>query len=92
MNRTKRKNEKRRCMKKYQQLCYEIRERYKVKIIPVVIGCLGGGMKRHKDDVKELFKNGKELQWICREMQKTVVGKQDNHEKNTIWTIDMRCL
>ena len=62
-------------VKKYQQLCYEIRERrygYKVKIIPLVIGCLGGGMKRLKDDVKELLKNEKELQWICREMQKTV--------------------
>ena len=61
-------------IRKYQQLCYEIRERrdgYKVKIIPVVIGCLGGGMKRLKDDVKELFKNEKDLQWICREMQKT---------------------
>ena len=47
-------------MRKYQQLCYEIRERrdgYKVKITPVVIGCLGGEMKRLKDDVKELFKN-----------------------------------
>ena len=54
-------------MRKYQQLCYEIRERrdgYKVKIIPVVIGCLGGGMKRLKDDVKELFKNEKDLRWI----------------------------
>ena len=82
-------------MKKYQQLCYEIRERrygYKVKIIPLVIGCLGGGMKRLKDDVKELLKNEKELQWICREMQKTVVGKRNNYEKNIIWTIDMRCL
>ena len=54
-------------MRKYQQLCYEIRERrdgYKVKIIPVVIDCLGGGMKRLKDDVKELFKNEKDLRWI----------------------------
>ena len=61
-------------------------------ILTVVIGCLGGGMKRLKDDVKELFKNEKDLQWICREMQKTVMGKRDNYEKNTIWTIDMRCL
>ena len=43
-NKEKKREEK---VKKYQQLCYEIRERrdgYKVKIIPVVIGCLGGGM------------------------------------------------
>ena len=65
-------------MRKYQQLCYEIRERqdgYKVKIIPVV-GCLGGGMKKIKDDVKEL-KNEKDLQWICREMQKTVLWESE---------------
>ena len=45
-NKEKKREEK---MRKYQQLCYEIRERrdgYKVKIIPVVIGCLGGGVKR----------------------------------------------
>ena len=36
-------------IRKYQQLCYELRERrdgYKVKVIPAVIGCIGGGMKR----------------------------------------------
>ena len=40
LNKEKKQEEK---VKKYQQLCYEIRERrdgYKVKIIPVVIGCL----------------------------------------------------
>ena len=61
-NKEKKRGEK---MRKYQQLCYEIRERrdgYKVKIIPVVIGCVGGGMKKMKDDVKELFKNEKDLQ------------------------------
>ena len=55
-----------------------------MKIIPVVIGCLGGRMKRLKNDVKELFKNEKELQWICREMQDCVMGKRDIYEKNTI--------
>ena len=67
-------------MRKYQQLCYEMRERrngYKVKIIPLVIGCLGGGMKRLKDDVKELFKNEKDLQRICREMQRTVLWESE---------------
>ena len=91
-NKEKKREEK---MRKYQQLCYEIRERrdgYKVKIIPVVIGCLGGGMKKMKDDVKELFKHEKDLQWICREIKDCVMGKRDNYEKNTIWTIDMRSL
>ena len=33
-------------IRKYQQLCFELRERrgYMVKVIPLVIGCLGGGM------------------------------------------------
>ena len=39
----------------------------------MVIGCLGGGM----DGVKELFKNEKDLQWICREMQKTVLWESE---------------
>ena len=49
---------------KYQQLYYEIRERregYIVKMIPSVIGCLGGGMKQLKSDLKELLDNEKEL-------------------------------
>ena len=34
---------------KYQQLAFETRERrkeYKVKVIPIVIGCLGGGVEK----------------------------------------------
>jgi hypothetical protein len=62
--------------KKYQQPCYELRERrdgYKVKGIPAVICCLGRGMRRLKDDIRELFNNEKDLHWISREMQKTVL-------------------
>ena len=33
-----------------------------VKVIPSVIGCLGGGMKRLKEDIKELFSDEKELE------------------------------
>ena len=43
---------------KYQQLCYEIRKRregYTVRMIPSVIGCLGGGMNQLKRDLKELL-------------------------------------
>jgi hypothetical protein len=67
-------------IRKYQQLCYELRERrdgYKVKVIPAVIGCLGGGMKRLKDDIRELFNNEKDLHWISREMQKTVLWESE---------------
>ena len=75
-------------IRKYQQLCYKLRESrdgYKVKIIPVVNGCLGGGMKRLKDDIRELFNDEKHLHRISREMQKIVLW-----ESETI--IDIRCL
>ena len=75
MSLTRMENERRR---KYQQLCYELRERwdgYKVKIIPVVIGCLGGGMKRLKDDIRELFNDEKDLHGIRRELQRLYFGK-----------------
>ena len=42
-----------------------------------VIGCLGGGMKRLKDDIRELFNNEKDLHWISREMQKTVLWESE---------------
>ena len=57
-------------IRKFQQLCYGLRERrdgYKVKIIPVVIGYLGGGMKRLIDDIRELFNDEKDLHGIIKE-------------------------
>ena len=62
MNKEEKRTEK---IRKYQQLCYEIREGregYIVKMILSVIGCLGGGMKQLKSDLKELFDN--EKNWI----------------------------
>ena len=44
-------------------------------VIPAVIGCLG--MKRLKDDIRELFNNEKDLHWISREMQKTVLWESE---------------
>ena len=46
-------------IRKYQQLAYEIHERrqgYRVKVIPAVIGSLGGGIKTLRKDVSALFK------------------------------------
>ena len=67
-------------IRKYQQLCFELRERrkgYRVKVIPLVIGCLGGGMKKLKNDIRELFNNDKDLDRISREMQKTVLWESE---------------
>ena len=57
----------------------ELRERqkgYMVKVIPTIIECLGGGMKELKENIRPMFKynnNDKELEWVSREMQKTVL-------------------
>ena len=64
---------------KYNRLCSELRERqkgYTVKVIPTIIECLGGEMKELKENIRPMFKydnNDKELEWVSREMQKTVL-------------------
>ena len=44
---------------KTRKLCFELRERrgYTVKVTPTVIGCLGGGLKELKADIKSIFDN-----------------------------------
>ena len=64
---------------KYNRLCLELREQqegYTVKLIPAIIGCLGGVMKELKVSIRKIFEydnNDKELEWVSREMQKTVL-------------------
>ena len=68
-------------IRKYQQLCFELRERrvgFKVKVVPAVIGCLGGGMKMLKRDVNELFENETDMNQTIREMQKTVLWESES--------------
>ena len=63
---------------KYQQLVFEIREKrtgYLVEIIPFVIGCLGGGMKKLEDEMAKLIPE--EKQKITREMQKVVLMESE---------------
>ena len=65
-------------IRKYQQLCYKIRERsegYIVKMIPSVIGCLGGEMKQLKSGLKELFDNEKELVRLYMRCKRLFFGK-----------------
>ena len=65
-------------IKKYEQLCFELRERregcYTVKVIP---GCLGGGMKELKTDMRKIFEyeNEKEFYTTMRKMQRLCFGK-----------------
>ena len=46
-----------------------------VIVIPTFIGCLGGGIKELKANIKRIFDYhmNKELELIAREMQKTVL-------------------
>ena len=75
-NKIAKRNEK---IQKYQQLCFELRERrkgYKVKVIPTVIGCCGGGIKELKNDLKEIF-DEKEIEHLVYEMQKMVLWESE---------------
>ena len=61
-------------MQKYQQLAFEIRERrvgFMVEIVPLVVGCLGGGMEKLEEQIK-LIKEKSRQWWVVRKMQKTV--------------------
>ena len=66
-------------LSKYRQLAFETRERrpgYKVYVVPVIIGALGGGIKSLKSDLKRLFNersDEKLLNEIIAIMQKTVL-------------------
>ena len=51
-------------MRKYLQLCFEFRERrqgYMVKFVPVIIRCLGGGIKQLENYVRKIFGNEKQI-------------------------------
>ena len=69
---------------KYNRLCFELRERrdgYTVKVVPTIIGCLGGGMKELKESIRQIFEyenNDEEPEWISREMQKTVLWESES--------------
>ena len=69
---------------KYSRLYFELRERrqgYTVKVVPTIIGCLGGGMKELKESIRQIFEyenNDEEPEWISREMQKTVLWESES--------------
>ena len=81
-NRTKKRDDK---VTKYQQLCFEVRERREV--IPTIIGCLGGGMKEVRTNIKRILKNycdDNELDIIANEMQKTVLWESESIIRKTL--------
>ena len=64
---------------KYNRLWFELRERregYTAKVILTIIEYIGGGMKEVKQSIRQIFEydiNDKELEWVSKEMQKTVL-------------------
>ena len=61
---------------KYRQLAFETRERrpgYVIKVVPVIIDALGGGMKMLKTELKTVFKDQELVDNIAGEMQRTVL-------------------
>ena len=61
---------------KYRQLPFELREHraeYKIYVIPVVIGALGGGIKEVIHEVKKIFKQDDLSEKIVGEMQRTIL-------------------
>lgn len=67
-------------LNKYQQLAFETREKrlgFHVEIIPLVIGCLGGGIKKLQQQIKKLIPHEKDARWVVRTMQKTVLMESE---------------
>ena len=63
-------------MTKYRQLAFETRERrpsYKIYVVPVVVGALGGGIKELKVDLRKIFANTELIDKVAAMMQKTVL-------------------
>ena len=57
-----------------------------VKVIPLVIGCLGGGMGELKTSIKRIFYSitENELNKVAREMQKTVLWGGESIFRKTL--------
>ena len=61
---------------KYQQLVFETRENrvgYRVDVVPLVLGCLGGGIGKLWKNVQKVIETETETERIVKEMQKTVL-------------------
>ena len=66
---------------KYQQLAFEMREKrpeYRVEMVPIVTGCLAGGMKQVECQVKKIIKDEGGARWTCNEMLKAVLFESES--------------
>ena len=51
---------------------------YRVEIVPIVIGCLRGGMKQVECQVKKIRKDEGGARWTCNEMLKAVLFESES--------------
>ena len=61
---------------KYRQLAFEMRERrpgYGVIVIPIVVGALGGGLKKMISELSKLITKRETVMRTVSEMQKTIL-------------------
>jgi len=61
---------------KYRQLAFEMRERcvgYNVRVVPLIIGALGGGKSQMAKDFKMIFQNNDIIKKTICEMQMMIV-------------------
>ena len=66
-------------LQKYQQLAFKLRERreqYRVTVVPIVIGYLGGRIKQLTKDIKVVFKP-EDGNSTLREMQKVILWESE---------------
>ena len=80
-------------LNKYQQLTFRTREKrpgHDVKILPMIIGCLGDGMQRLAEQVAKIIKDENDVEGVCQNMQKTVLVESEtimnkvNHDSMTL--------
>ena len=74
-------------LSKYQQLAFEMREKrpeYRVEIVSIVIGCLGGGMKQVECQVKKIIKDEGGAKWTSNEMLKAVLFESESMLRKTL--------
>ena len=61
---------------KYTQLAYELRERrpgYKLMVIPLIIGALGGGVKSAMGELSNVLNKNELTKQVAGEMQETIL-------------------
>ena len=72
---------------KYQQLAYETREKrknYEVKVIPLIIGSLGGGVNAIQKNIEKILTEKTAAEKVVREMQKMILMESESIVRKVI--------